>query len=177
MHCGVLHRSFFVCHVGHCDFTDKIVVNINLLDAMPAGFIRFMDHDFLYKRIEQFGEQYVRYRVFMNQLQEAVHIYFLLLTVVNDALHFLRILYQCGLLPFVISGHLSKSFIRQLAGNIIFIDPFNDRIYLGDSTVILLQNPFGLCNAKQYLPKILTKFAIFTDFWYNNSVIRYYYLR
>ena len=87
MHCGVLHRSFFVYHVGHLDFTDKIVVNINLLDAMPTGFIRFVDHDFLYKRIEQFGEQLVRYRVFMDQLQEAVHIYSLLFAVITDALH------------------------------------------------------------------------------------------
>lgn len=62
MHYGVLHRSFLVCHVGHCDFTDKIVVNINLLDTMPAGFICFVNYDFLYKRIEQFGEQLVRYR-------------------------------------------------------------------------------------------------------------------
>ena len=63
---GISRRFLFVDCMGKIDFTDKIVVNINLLGTVAAGLVRGMDNDFLHKSVQQFGKQFVRYGVLLH---------------------------------------------------------------------------------------------------------------
>ena len=45
--------------MGKSNFTNKIIVNINLLSTVAAGLIRRMNDDFFHKSMEKFWKQLV----------------------------------------------------------------------------------------------------------------------
>ena len=59
---------------GKINLPDKVVVYVYPLYAVAAGFISFMDNDFIHKLMQELGSQFCRLSVFLYDFQKTLDI-------------------------------------------------------------------------------------------------------
>lgn len=59
---------------GKINLPDKIIVNINTLDAVPTGFVRSMGNHFFHKLAQERRSQPGRLGVLLDNLQKALNV-------------------------------------------------------------------------------------------------------
>ena len=93
---------------GKINLPDKIIVYVNALDTMAAGFIGSMDNDFLHKLPQKCRGQFSWLGVFLYDFQKTLDIDSLGLGGGYYLSQFLCGLLQIRLLLFIALGQLSK---------------------------------------------------------------------
>jgi len=66
--CGCLFAIFR----RKIDFPDEIVMHVDPMDTVAAGFVKGMGHDFIDKLMQKRGGQYRGFRVLLQNLQKAL---------------------------------------------------------------------------------------------------------
>ena len=79
-------------------------MHINLLDAMPAGFIRGMDNYFFHKLTQECRGQFGRLGVLFDNFQKALNVDGLGIGGGHNISQFFYRLLQCGLFLFIALG-------------------------------------------------------------------------
>ena len=82
-----------------------------------------MYDDLLDQFVHYFGRQLIYIGVLAHELDETGNICDFLLGFLNEGLEFDNSLFQLLLLVVIIGRHLLEPFIRNLAGNIVLIEP------------------------------------------------------
>ena len=137
--CFFFYRQLSTIFGGKVDFTDKVVMYVDSLYAVAAGFVRFADKNLVYKFVQNIRGQFCRFGVLLNYFQKALDIDGLCLCgFYNGAQAFNRLL-QLALLLFAGGREPGKPFIRQLSGNIVLVELLNDHVQLSDPPLPLLQ--------------------------------------
>lgn len=85
--CYGISRCLPCCDLlGQRNFPHKVIVNVDLLCAVSAGFIRRINDDFFNQFVKHIWRQFTRLGVFSNTLQETLDVQGLLLTGIYHAL-------------------------------------------------------------------------------------------
>ena len=72
-HCSRLLPSFNCFH-RHIDLTDKVIVNVHLLDALSAGSVSFMEDYLFHKHTQNLWSKLLRFDIASDHFQKTFNV-------------------------------------------------------------------------------------------------------
>ena len=119
-------------HMRGLQVANERIVNVDFLNTMSAAFITLVYHDFFNKFMEHSRCQLLKGSVFLRNFYKAVDIYHFRILLLNLKFQGIYFCSQSVLFVFLISREDHITLIRQFAGEIIFIQFFDDFIQLSN---------------------------------------------
>ena len=119
--CRFLFHQFIQRDKAH-----EILADADALATLSAAFVRRTDVDRLDQIMGCIGGQFVQIRILMDLLDKQFQILILLFLYFDLLPQSLSIRFQSLLLFLVVAAHEGKTFIAQLSGHIILVDPHKE---------------------------------------------------
>ena len=121
------------------DESDPVILDVDVLSALAAGFVRCVHIDCLYKLSEGVRVKFLNVHIFVCGLNELLNIFVLSFLYLNFISQGNDLSFKLLLFGFIALTHHVKAFVTQLAFGIILVG-FNEKSFqFSDTLFVALQ--------------------------------------